>query len=305
MTEHDEYSAFTIPLGDTESGAGATWKPRTAPHLAIVGAAGAGKTVATHGVIQSLAQAGWRTWLIDGKRVEFNGYRNWPNVEFLANELDHQIRVLKIAHETMEARYDLIEKGEVKVADLAPIAVVIDELSAFLMRVKDRYQDTKAQGMPTAHPALSWIQDIARLGRTAKIHLVVSLQRPDASITGGEMWDNFGARVSFGNLLSKEASMMMWGDPEVGLTVPAHPKGRGVALVDGKPQIIQGRFTPTPGEEHSEDHEQMLVDMLPAVTKHPRRLIATLPAGAAPSWQQILDADVLDSRENPVEFPIV
>lgn len=305
MTDHDEYSAFTVRLAVPREGPWAEWNPKTAPHLAIVGATGSGKTIAIHNVIQHLAQAGWRTWLIDGQRIEFIGYRDWPNVELLAQSVDHQIRVLKLAHDTMEARYDLIQKGRVKVEELTPIAVVVDELGVLLEFIRSRYQETKAENMPTSPPALEWIANIARLGRSAKIHLVVSLQRPDPSILGGEMQGNFPARLSMGNLDSQEASMVMWGDPEVGVSVPDRPRESGVVLVDGTPQIVQARFTPTPGGDHSDKEQQMLEAMLPAVEKHPRRLIAALPAGAAPSWQQILDADVLDSRENPVEFPIV
>ena len=84
--------------------------PRRDAHLLIIGGTGGGKTICEHGVIQRLSQAGWRVWLVDGKRIEFIGYREWADArKLLAQRVDDQIRVLKLAHETMEARYDLID----------------------------------------------------------------------------------------------------------------------------------------------------------------------------------------------------
>src|SRR5699024_3361628 len=112
------------------------------------------------------------------------------------------------------------ERGKFRIEDLDPVAVVIDELTSLLMAVKRRYQETKTKGLPTKDPVLDWVADIARLGRSSKMHLVLGLQRPDASIMGGEMRDNFGRRISLGKLQSKEHSMIMWDDPAKSVSVP-------------------------------------------------------------------------------------
>lgn len=306
LVSHKAYSQFFVPLGIGDNKEQAIWHPKKDAHLLIIGGTGGGKTIAEHGVIQRLAQAGWRTWLVDGKRIEFIGYRGWENVELLAQKVDHQIRVLKLAHETMEARYDLIERGEVRIEDLDPIAVVVDELTSLLMAVKRRYQDTKVKGMPTKDPVLDWVADIARLGRSSKMHLVLGLQRPDASIMGGEMRDNFGGRISLGKLQSKEASMMMWDDPAIGVSVP-NIKGRAVSYVNGHLGMVQGTFTANPDPNHDDYHVGMVEAMRPHVEVYSRKSIAEAEPVAESedgeiTWKSIIEASTLDADGNSVEF---
>lgn len=309
LANHKAYEDFVVPLGVGDNGHQATWHPKKDAHLLIIGGTGGGKTIAEHGVIQLLTQAGWRTWLVDGKRVEFIGYRNWPNVELLAQRVDHQIRVLKLAHETMEARYDLIENGQVKVVDLDPIAIVVDELTSLLMAVKRRYQDTKVKGMPAAPPVLDWVADIARLGRTAKMHLVLGLQRPDANIMGGEMRDNFGGRISLGKLQSKEASMMMWDDPAIGVSVP-NIKGRAVAPINGALGMVQGTYTANPDPNHDDYQPGMVEAMRPTVEAYTRKTIATPEPTVTDddsdvgeiTWTDIIEAKLLDKDGKDVAF---
>ena len=304
LTSHEAYSEFFVPLGIGNDGAQAIWHPRKDAHLLIIGGTGGGKTIAEHGVVQRLSQAGWRTWLVDGKRIEFIGYRNWPNVELLAQNVDDQIRVLKLAHETMESRYDLIERGKVRIQDLDPIAIVVDELTSLLGAVKRRYQDTKEKGMPAKDPVLDWMADIARLGRTAKMHLVEGLQRPDAAIMGGEMRDNFGARVSMGPLKSKEASLMLWDDPAIGVSVP-NVHGRGVSVINGQPGMMQGAFTANPDPNHDDYHEGMVEAMKPRVQAYSRKTIAEIvPDGDTDSitWSNIISAPIIDENGATVEF---
>ena len=304
LVSHKAYSDFTVPLGIGDNGEQAVWHPKKDAHLLIIGGTGGGKTIAEHGVIQRLAQAGWRTWLVDGKRIEFIGYRGWENVELLAQKVDHQIRVLKLAHETMEARYDLIERGEVRIEDLDPIAVVVDELTSLLMAVKRRYLETKEKGTPNQHPVLEWVADIARLGRSSKMHLVLGLQRPDAQIMGGEMRDNFGGRISLGKLQSKEASMMMWDDPAIGVSVP-NIKGRAVSYVNGQLGMIQGTFTANPDPNHDDYQPGMVEAMRPRVEVYSRKTIAVAePTGdeGAITWTDIVESTILDAEGNAVEF---
>jgi hypothetical protein len=309
LANHKAYRDFNVPLGMGNNHSAAVWKPRRDAHLLIIGGTGGGKTICEHGVIQRLSQAGWRVWLVDGKRIEFIGYREWANVELLAQRVDDQIRVLKLAHETMEARYDLVMAGEVKIEDLDPIAIVVDELTSLLGAVKRRYLDTKdipGKKMPTKDPVLDWIADIARLGRTAKMHLVLGLQRPDASIMGGELRDNFGCRISLGRLKSKEASMMMWDDPAIGLSVPDVP-GRAVSVVDGVPTMVQGTFTANPDPNHDDYHRNMVAAMRPVVEVYSRKTVATPEPDeesktGEPTWLDIIGAPLLGPDGEEVVF---
>ena len=306
LVDHKAYSAFSVPLGIGDNGEQAIWHPKKDAHLLIIGGTGGGKTIAEHGVIQRLTQAGWRVWLVDGKRIEFIGYRKWSNVELLAQKVDHQIRVLKLAHETMEARYDLIERGLVRIEDLDPIAVVVDELTSLLKAVERRYLETKMKGMPSKDPVLSWAADIARLGRSAKMHLALGLQRPDANIMGGEMRDNFGGRISLGKLKSKDASLMMWDDPAIGVAVP-NIAGRAVSWVNGHIGMIQGTFTANPDPNHDDYHAGMVEAMRPTVEAYSRKSVGDAqPSEGAEdgeiTWKDIIEAQILDAEGGPVKF---
>ncbi|MCW1007012.1 FtsK/SpoIIIE domain-containing protein, partial [Streptococcus anginosus] len=67
---HEAYQDFQVPLGVDEDREVLTWFPRKQAHLLITGQSGSGKTVVQHNVAERLTQAGWRTWILDGKRIE-------------------------------------------------------------------------------------------------------------------------------------------------------------------------------------------------------------------------------------------
>lgn len=303
-----DYERFTVPLAVGDEGAQAEWKPRRDAHLLIVGGTGGGKTITEHGVIQRLTQACWRTWLIDGKQVEFLGYQDWPNVEFLAQDVDSQIRLIYQAYTTMRERYKLIREKKVRIDELDPIALVIDEVTSLLEFVDERYEETKPKGGKSKAPVMKWLANILRLGRTAKIHLVFGMQRADTQILGGgEARDNFKARITLSKLESKEGSMMIWNDPAIGVAVPDHP-GRAVSLINGVPTMVQAAYTANPDIEHPADyHPGMVRAMIPEHEVYSRKAVAEPipPEGAESgeiSWSHILDSKLLDADGNPVEF---
>jgi S-DNA-T family DNA segregation ATPase FtsK/SpoIIIE len=302
LVDHRAYKRFEVPLGIGPNGAQAVWRPRDDSHLLIIGGTNGGKTICEHGVIQSLTQAGWRVWLVDGKRVEFKGYKNWRNVEFLAANVDAQIRLIHQAHETMNKRYDLLQAGLVRMDDLDPIVLVIDEVTSLLAAVDQRYADTKTKGMRTKPPVLDWLSNLGRLARTAKIHLVFGMQRPDTTFIDGELRDNFGARISLGKLKSAAGSVMMWDNHAIGCQVPPI-KGRAVSLIDGKPTMIQATYNANPDPEHDDYHAGIVAAMTPAIEVYTRKSIQPPVPNITDSededapeitWQNILNATMLD-----------
>src|SRR5699024_2344860 len=137
-----------------------------------------------------------------------------------------------------------------------------------------------------------------------KMHLVLGLQRPDASIMGGEMRDNFGGRISLGKLQSKEASMMMWDDPAIGVSVP-NIKGRGVSYINGQLGMLQGTFTANPDPNHDDYHPGMVEMMRPKDQIYTRKTIADPePTGDEEeiTWNDIITADILAKDGTPTEF---
>ncbi|MBG6184730.1 hypothetical protein IWX65_002708 [Arthrobacter sp. CAN_A214] len=309
MADHRGYRQFEIALGIGPNGTQATWRPANDAHLLIIGGTGGGKTICEHGVIQQLTQAGWRVWLVDGKRVEFLGYKDWRNVEFLAQDVDAQIRLIQLAHETMEQRYNLIRDGKIRAEDLDPIALVIDEVTALLAAVNQRYAETKTKGMSAKPPVLGWLANLGRLARTAKIHMVFGMQRPDTTIIDGELRDNFGARISLGPLKSAAGSMMMWDNYAIGCQIPAS-KGRAVSLINDAPTMIQATYNANPDVNHPSDyHPGMIAAMTPVSQVYSRKRIQPpVPTitddESAPgiTWANLLDADIIDSTGQAVIF---
>lgn len=309
LADHKAYKRFEVPLGVGPNGTQATWRPSRDSHLMIIGGTGGGKTICEHGIIQGLTQAGWRVWLVDGKQIEFLGYKKWRNVEFLAQDVDAQIRLVQLAHETMEQRYELIKEGKVRIEDLDPITLVIDEVTSFLAAVDQRYASTKVKGMSAKPPVLGWLGNLGRLARSAKIHLVFGMQRPDTTIIDGELRDNFGARISLGKLKSAAGSVMMWDNHAIGCMIPPIP-GRAVSLIDGKPTMIQATMNANPDKNHDDYHAGIIAAMTPPVEVHTRKKfsapVATIPEKddqePEVTWHDVLDTKILDGDGHQISL---
>lgn len=268
---HKDYSKFKLVYATDEDGREIGWVPSVQPHWLIIGGTGSGKTSTQHTALTVLARAGWRVWVLDGKRIEFIGFRDWPNVEMIAQRVEDQVRMVHAAHDLMEQRYTAIEEGRASVAEFEPLAVIIDEYATFKKRVERWYRTVKQKGDPAQPPVFDLIGDIARLGRTAKVHFVLGLQRPDVTFLDGEMRDNFACRTSHGRL-SPEGAKMMWDSTAIG--VVRTPRGQGVGLDDlGDPVPILSHYTPDPAKLDPSDEEsaQALERMRPSQTAWPRK----------------------------------
>lgn len=317
LKTHEDYLNFKVRYGIAADNKVAYWQPSKDAHLLAIGGTGGGKTIFEHGIIQQLCQAGARVWLLDGKRVEFKGYRNYPNVEILAQKIEHQVRLVKMAFDLMESRYDLIERDKVAIADLEPVFLVIDEVKTFLSSAERLYKKTKEKGMPARSEVLDWLSDMGSLARTAKIHLVFGLQRPDAEFIGGELRDNFGARISLGQLQSSQGSLMMWNNPAIGVQVPKIP-GRAISLVDGAPGQVQVPFTANPDPQHKDFVASMVAATYPEWEIYSRKVIEDVKPEPVLDknneytgedvlrWSSLISAQVLDPKTGEsVNIPVV
>ena len=134
----------------------------------------------------------------------------------------------------------------------------------------------KPKGAPARAPFLDKLADLLRLARTAKIHILVGMQRPDASIISGEARDNFGFRMSLGRL-SPQGAMMMWDNAAVGVAIPRDAKGRAMASGPGGTIAeIQTFFAPNPDPD-LDDFDAAAVDSArPAERLYERRMLEIL-----------------------------
>jgi S-DNA-T family DNA segregation ATPase FtsK/SpoIIIE len=272
---HSSYDACKIAYCVDEDGYTQFWRPSVSPHMLIIGGTGSGKTAAEHTLLTDLALYGWKVWVLDGKRIEFAGYKDWPNVELVASKVGDQVRMIHAAHDLMEQRYSMIEDGRARISDFDPLVLIIDEYATFKARVQRWYKTVKPKGGTAQPPVFDLISDLARLARTAKIHLVVGIQRPDADFLGGEMRDNFGARLSLGRL-SPQGANMMWDSFAIGVAIPRNQRGRGVALNEqSNPVEVQTFYTPDPAKllDENVDGWAQLEQLKPAEVTYPRKMI--------------------------------
>lgn len=269
------YDDVTLNYGVDEDGNVMTWRPAVDPNVMLVGAPGSGKTVTDHTLLVQAAQHGWPIWVVDGKSVEFLGFQDWPNVQIVATRIEEQVAVITRAWEVMEHRYTLITSGRARESDFEPLLVFLDEWADFRGNLLAWYAEIKVKGDPTRPAVLGKAASIARKGRTSRVHLVFSTQRPDAEFFGGgEMRDNFRMRISMGRL-SPQGAMMMWDSPTIGTTIPRGCRGRATTINDNNRAVeIQTYRTPDPRKVVPGSAEAELLGRLrPATARHERLLI--------------------------------
>lgn len=268
------YDDVAIEYGEDEDGNPAIWRPAIDPNLMVVGAPGTGKTVLEHVVLAQVSRYNWPIWVLDGKSIEFLGFRrDWPNVQVVATTVEHQVALVERAWQVMEHRYQLVTQGLAREEDFEPLMVFVDEWADFRANLMDWYVGVKQKGDPSVPPCLSKVKSISRKGRSARVHLLFATQRPDAEYFGADMRDNFRCRISMGRL-SPQGAMMVWQDPSSGTTVPRNCRGRATTINDDNvPVEIQTFFIRDPRKATDEVSKEHLARVRPPRTLHERLVI--------------------------------
>lgn len=268
-------------------------------------------TVAEHHVLVAVSQYGWPIWVVDGKSIEFLGWRGWPNVQIVATTIEEQVAVIDRAHQVMEHRYALIVDGRASEADFEPLMLFVDEFADFRANVIDWYSRVKRRGDPTKPPILNKLASIGRKGRSSRVHMLFATQRPDAEYFQGDQRDNFRMRISMGRL-SPQGAMMMWQDPSVGVSVPRGCRGRGTAINDHNQAVETQMYrVPDPRKVGPSDTDELeVLDRLrPTEPRHHRLVILPPPPDldgddTEPSYHDVVDADWASVADRPDLDPV-
>lgn len=161
------------------------------PHLLLAGATGSGKSVCLATIIESLPVS-TRLVLIDPKKVEFQEFKNRPNVHYHTTEAVEAITALERMVDYMELRYrvlagvgakNILEYRKITGVEEPYYVIIIDELSDLMMVSKGGVEKP--------------IVRIAQLARAAGIHLVIGTQRPTREVVTGLIKSNIPARIAF------------------------------------------------------------------------------------------------------------
>lgn len=170
------------------------------PHLLVAGATGQGKSVGLNVMLMSLLHKKTpeelKLVLIDPKQVELSVYSKLGSA-YLATpvitEAEEAERVLESLCELMEERYDLISSaGKRNIKEYNALTIV--EPMPYIVVVIDEYGDLIMQ---SGKPMERSICRLAQKARAVGIHLIISTQRPSATIVTGNIKANFPTRIAF------------------------------------------------------------------------------------------------------------
>jgi len=188
----------------------AKWDLSEHPHGLVCGQTGSGKTYLLRLIIEQASQTA-DVWLADRKASrEFDGLK-LTNVAMGPRE---SVELIESAGIEMTARNRSKSIGR-------PLLIVVDEASTITLRIAG---DTAKGARERRDRLLAALGQIALMGRSVRVHLLVALQRPDADVLSGAIRDQLGLRVALG-WLSPDGYRMVFGSN--GFEPPSVGAGRG------------------------------------------------------------------------------
>ena len=142
-------------------------------HVCIGGTTGSGKSVFLRSILFTAHQqspATYQFYYIDLKRVELRDWEKMPHCLGYADTIDGAVEVLNKCITIMEYRYEEMASKGLRTWDGNHIWIVVDEVADLLHQSKE---------------VLRLMCEIGRLGRAARIHLMICTQNPSRSSGGG------------------------------------------------------------------------------------------------------------------------
>lgn len=261
--------AAALRFGVNEDGQAHGWElTGSRPHCLVVGPTGGGKTVALRALALDALSQGMEVHGVDPKRIELMGLIGVPGVGRVATSPQDMAELIGDMYTLMNRRYEQIERREVTPAQLSRVLFIVDEFFILVMRLNRLWREDGNKG---EHPAIGMVWEMAALARSARIHLAVGIQRPDAKFLDGPARDNFAFRLSL-TALSEDGARMMWGRGDIGTDLPAIP-GRAMSSGPQGPVEVQVYLLPDPDphtrHELSERERAELDRILPALPEQP------------------------------------
>jgi S-DNA-T family DNA segregation ATPase FtsK/SpoIIIE len=254
-------SPLTVPVGFDEESETHSIDLARMPHLLVAGVTGSGKSVLMHSLINALIEKNspeqLRLILCDPKRVEMVQYAKLPHLLTpVITDAKKTVRALSWAIKEVERRYDILQSeglsdissyhkkvyqpakiqwekaGEKQSeADALPesvpyIVIVIDEISDFM------------QAYPREVESI--LVRLTQMSRAVGVHLVITTQRPTASVITSSVSAGLPSRIAM--------SVTSYVDSRVIIGVNGAEKLRGegdmllVVAGEQKPIRLQGYF---------------------------------------------------------------
>jgi hypothetical protein len=229
-----------IVIGQRHGGAPLGLDVLRTPHVLLAGATGSGKGGAIRSALAGALEAGWQVAVIDPKESGEYRWLERHGVPVLS-EIAEQVDALQNLDATRQQRQALIKAGGVDTwrdlpaewrAGWRPVLVVIDEAADLLVQVKSKSEPQKEYAA-LQQQAATLIAQLARKGRSAGVHLILAIQRPDTAQLGdqgGALRNNLAARLALGSLDAEGVRMLgIRTDDPVAMTLDGTP-GRGICV---------------------------------------------------------------------------
>lgn len=298
---------FLVPLGVDGSGTTVAWDLRSPrSHMLIIGGAGTGKQVLCTGIAMEVATRGWPVWIVDFRRVDLLGLRDWPNAQIVGSSLEDQVVIVNQAWRELESRISLVDSGTDR-DSLEPLVVIVHPFRDFAVAVNE-WSERAGMSRSGSSVLFERFNDLLRHGHSVNVFLVLSVSRADDELVGQQFRDSFGAVVALGRIEqdTSKRQNQLWKTVESSDSSSFVPGRATVQLGDAPPLQVQCYWTPDPREAQrsGNSEDQRIVDyMRPPAAHHPPLYVqrhATHGGGAtvdpAAAWEAAMTAELQESR---------
>jgi hypothetical protein len=245
-------STSQLLLGQRHGGGELVVDSKSTPHVLLAGATGSGKGGAIRTAIAAALQAGWHVVVLDPKEAGEYAWLERIDVPVIV-ALPEQVEALEHLAGVRQARQALVRGyGVDSWHDLpeddrlafGPVLLVVDEAADLLATTKGKSGEDRLRAA-LQHKAGELIAELARKGRTAAIHLLVAIQRPETAQLGdqgGALRNNLTARLALGSLDADGLRMLGVSSTDpVALALDGTP-GRAICVGfarDPRPSVCQ------------------------------------------------------------------
>lgn len=257
----DPYPSTRVPLGVDELGEVVWWEPKIQAHLLTVGSTGGGKSVALRGLISAVLAAStadpasaWSVLLADGKGSDYSALAGVPGVRAVSAEVPLHVWLVATARKELDRRRAQAARDKARgiadpYAQFPPLLVLLDEWADVSAQIASRY------GKKSLEAVQSDIASILRVGREARIHLVLATQELRVEAVPGSWQENLKTVVSLGRPSQQTLRVAFPGDElreaagEIAAQIPQSAKGRAM-VVDadsGAARAFQSFWQYSPG----------------------------------------------------------
>ena len=176
------------------------------PHLLVAGATGQGKSVGLNVMLMSLLYKKTpdelKLVLIDPKKVELSAYKEiarpyitqMVGMPPVITEAAHALTMLDALCRLMEKRYTML--NEIGARNISEYNDMCEKTMEYYVIVIDEYGDL-IMDRQFGRNIEYYICRLAQKARAVGMHLIISTQRPSATIVTGNIKANFPTRIAF------------------------------------------------------------------------------------------------------------